>query len=79
MVSWYSNEIDDAKRSHRKAERKWRRTRLPVDFADFKRKRNKVTNLMNKAWEEFYYKFIEDNRTDQRKLFYAAKKTAWSI
>ena len=79
MVPWYSNEIDDAKRSRRKAERKWRRTRLPVDFADFKRKRNKVTNLMNKALEEFYYKFIEDNGTDQRKLFHTAKKTAWRI
>ena len=29
---------------------------------------------MNKTWEEFYSKFIEDNGTDQRKLFYAAKK-----
>ena len=74
VVPWYSNEINDAKRSRRKAERKWRRTRLLVDFADFKRKRNKVTNLMNKTREEFYSKFIGDNGTDQRKLFYAAKK-----
>ena len=74
MVPWYSNEINDAKRSRRKAERKWRKTRLPVDFADFKRKRNKVTNFMNKTREEFYSKFIEDNGTDQRKLFCAAKK-----
>ena len=74
MVPWYSNEINDAKRSRRKAERKWRKTRLPVDFADFKRKRNKVTNFMNKTREEFYCKFIEDNGTDQRKLFCAAKK-----
>ena len=74
MVPWYSNEINDAKRSRRKAERKWRKTRLPVDFADFKRKRNKVTNFMNKTREEFYCKFIEDNGTDQRKLFCVAKK-----
>ena len=74
VVPWYSNEINDAKRSRRKADRKWRRTRLPVDFADFKRKRNKVTNLMNKTREEFYSKFIGDNGTDQRKLFCAAKK-----
>ena len=74
VVPWYSNEINDAKRSRRKAERKWRRTRLLVDFADFKRKRNKVTNLMNKTREEFYSKFIKDNGTDQGKLFCAAKK-----
>ena len=29
---------------------------------------------MNKTREEFYSKFIGDNGTDQRKLFYAAKK-----
>ena len=74
MVPWYSNEINDAKRSSRKAEIKWRRTRLPVDFADFKRKRNKVNNLMNKTREKFYSKFIGDNGTDQGKLFCAAKK-----
>ena len=50
------------------------RTWLPVDFADFKRKRNKATNLMYKSREEFYSKFIEENGTDRRKLFYAAKK-----
>ena len=33
VVPWYSSEINDAKRSRQKAERKWRRTRLPVDFA----------------------------------------------
>ena len=74
VVPWYSNEINDARRSHRKAERKWRITRLPVDFADFKRKRNKVTNPMNKSREKFFSKSIEDNGTDQRKLFCVAKK-----
>ena len=58
VVPWYSNEINDAKRSLRKAERKWGRTQLPVDFADLERKRNKVTNLMNKTREEFYSKFL---------------------
>ena len=72
VVPWYSN--DDAKRSHQKAERKWRGMWLPVDFTDLKWKRNKVTNLMNKTREEFYSKFIEDNATNQRKLFCTAKK-----
>ena len=58
VVPWYSNEINDAKRSLRKAERKWGRTRLTMDFADLERKRNKVTNLMNKTREEFYSKFL---------------------
>ena len=45
-----------------------------MDFVDFKRKRTNVTNLMNKARDEFYSKFIENNGTDQRKLLSTAKK-----
>ena len=74
LVPWYSDAIDKAKRSRRKAERKWRRTKLLSDFADYKKKRNYVTNLMNKSRQDFYSKFIEDNSIDQRKLFSAAKK-----
>ena len=74
VVAWYSDTIDKAKRSRRKAERKWRRTKLPADFADYKKKRNYVTNLMNKSRQYFYSKFIEENSTDQRKLFVAPKK-----
>ena len=74
VVAWYSDTIDKAKRSRRKAERKWRRTKLPADFADYKKKKNYVTNLMNKSRQDFYSKFIEENSTDQRKLFGASKK-----
>ena len=74
VVPWKSDTIDKAKRSRRKAERKWGRSKLPADFADYQKKRNHVTNLMNKSRQHFYSKFIEDNSTDQRKLFGAAKK-----
>ena len=66
--------VDKAKRSRRKAERKWRRTKLSADFADYKKKRNYVTNLINKSRQYFYSKFIEENSTDQRKPFGAPKK-----
>ena len=41
-VPWYNNEIDNAKRQRRKAERTWRRTKSPSDFDQFKSKRNYV-------------------------------------
>ena len=34
---------------NRRAEKKWRTTRLPADLAAFKKERNRVVNLMNEA------------------------------
>lgn len=66
--------IDQAKRARRKAERQWRKTRHPLNFANFKKKRNYATNLMNKSRQQFYTEFIEENSSDQKKLFKAANK-----
>ena len=45
----YKEEIDKARRLRRKAERKWRETKLDTDFQLFKRRRNHVTYLLNQA------------------------------
>ncbi|XP_048590663.1 uncharacterized protein LOC116612334 [Nematostella vectensis] len=74
VVPWYNDEIDQAKRARRKAERKWRKSKLPSDLADFKKKRNHVTNAMNKATDEYYTQFVAENSSDQKKLFDAASK-----
>lgn len=74
VVPWYNETIDNAKRERRKAERKWRKTKATDDLLDFKSKRNHMTYLMNKARREFYSEFMDENSTDQRKLFNAAKK-----
>ena len=50
------------------------KNKVACRFADYKKKRKYVTNLMNKPMQDFYSKFIEDNSTDQRKIFGAAKK-----
>ena len=49
QVPWYTDEIRQAKRERRKAERRWRLSKLDSDLAVFKVKRNAVNNLMNKA------------------------------
>ena len=66
--------IKTAKRERRKAEKRWRRTRLDSDMAAFKVKRNATTALMNKARREFYTNFIEENSGDQKKLFAASNR-----
>ena len=73
-VPWFNEEIKTAKRERRKAEKRWRRTRLDSDLAAFKVKRNAATALMNKARREFYTNFIEENSGDQKKLFAASNR-----
>ena len=73
-VPWFNEEIKTAKRERRKAEKRWRRTRLDSDMAAFKVKRNAATALMNKARREFYTNFIEENSRDQKKLFAAGNR-----
>ena len=81
---WFNEDIRKAKHARRRAEKKWRATRLPADLAAFKKERNRVVNLMNEARRVYYNRvyynhrvyynqFIEDNSTDQRRLFMASK------
>ena len=70
---WFNEDIRKAKHARRRAEKKWRTTRLPADLAAFKKERNRVVNLMNEARRVYYNQFIEDNITDQRRLFMATK------
>ena len=76
-VPCYPDDIRQAgqvKKERRKAERKWRSSKLEFDLAVFKRKRSAVNNLLNKARREFYTNFIEENSGDQRRLFRASKR-----
>ena len=73
LAAWFNEDIRNAKRLRRNAEKTWRATRLPVDLAAFKKERNRVINLMNKTRRDNYNQFIEDNSTDQRRLFAASK------
>ena len=68
-VPWISQEIREAKRQRRRAEKKWRKSRLESDLVAFKAKRNFTTRLMSKARREFYCNFIDENSGDQKKLF----------
>ena len=75
LAAWFNEDIRNAKRLRRNAEKTWRATRLPVDLAAFKKERNRVVNLMNKTCRVYYNQFIEDNSTDQRRLFAASRSS----
>ena len=69
----FNDNIIQARRDRRKAERRWRKTRLPSDLVVFKVKRNYVVHLMNEAKCTHYRPFIDKNSSDQSKLFRASK------
>ena len=72
--SWFNDDIKKARQDRRKAERRWRASRLPEDLAVFKVKRNYAIHLMNEARRKYYKQFIEDNGDDQSELFEASKR-----
>ena len=71
QVAWHNADIAEAKRRHRKAERRWRKTRLPEDLETFKRLKNHVTYISTKARKISYVDFMSENGGDQGRLFMA--------
>ena len=72
-VPWFNDDVKCTKRACRKAERKWRCTRLHTDFQQHKAKKNQATYIMNQARVEFYKDLIHEAGNDQRKLFKSTK------
>ena len=72
-VPWYNDDIHKAKLLRRKAERKWKKTKRETDFQLFKKRRNHVTHLLNDAKRKFFKDFVEDNSSDQGRLFRATR------
>ena len=70
-VPWFNDERKAAKQLRRKYERIWRRTGLESDRLRFKNARNHANHAMELARREYYTNFINDNSSDQRKLFKA--------
>ena len=68
-VPWFNNEILASKREKRKAERKWRTTRLEIHRQIFQAARNKFTHKIKTAKAEFYKSQVEECENDQKKLF----------
>ena len=58
----FNDNIIQARRDRRKAERTWRKTRLPSDLEVFKVKRNYVVHLMNEARCTHYRPFIDKDQ-----------------
>jgi hypothetical protein len=68
-VPWYNEEIRQAKQDRRKAERVWQNTKLSVHKDIYKQSRNKVTQLINEAKQQYFLDKVDANSSDQKALF----------
>ena len=71
---WYNDQIAQAKRERRTAERKWIKTKDPDDLKAVHLHRDKVTQLCSDAKKQFYQRKISDSSTDQKALFQIANE-----
>ena len=72
-VPWFNHKIKDATKARRRAERKWRYSKSAQDLSVFKKKKNHAIYLMNQARCDYYTNHIQQNSSDQRKLFNVTK------
>jgi hypothetical protein len=69
LKPWFNKDIQQAKKDRRKAERKWRASKLEVHHQIFKQAQNNVTNACAAAKIDFYCGKIESCNKDQKMLF----------
>ena len=66
---WMTEEIKEARRIRRQAERRWRKTKLTVHRQIYKQKRQIVTELIAQAKKQYYSDRINEKEGDQKALF----------
>jgi hypothetical protein len=66
---WFNSDIKAAKCQRRKAERRWRVSKLAIDLQLLKERHKHVTTLINNAKKEYYCEKIEEGGSDQKQLF----------
>ncbi|CAG2219826.1 unnamed protein product [Mytilus edulis] len=72
-TEWYSDDLNNAKRDKRKAERKWRDSKLEVHHQIFKEKCRTFGKLLYIAKETYYSSKIENCGNDHKQLFKLTK------
>lgn len=72
-TKWYSEELRDAKRERRRAERLWRKTRLEVHRQIFRDTSSKTAKLLYKTKQDYFSQKIEECGKDNKQLFKLSK------
>ena len=72
-VPWFNSQMKDALRARRKVQSIWRKSKSADDLSVFKAKQNHATFSMNQTRWEYYTTHIQQNSSNQRKLFQTTK------
>ena len=63
---WYTEEVRYAKQDKRRAERRWRKTKLVVHRDIYNEKRLYANCLVDKAKRDYYYSKVTDERAQRQ-------------
>lgn len=74
QAPWYNDDIKAAKRRRRRLERRWRRSRDPVDRTNYKEQCRIVTKLLHSSRTDHYSQLISAHGNDNKKLFATVSK-----
>jgi hypothetical protein len=66
---WQNDDIKTARTERRRAERKWRSSRLTVHRQIYLESRRNVTHLIRSAKFQYYSNLVHENSADQKALF----------
>jgi hypothetical protein len=66
---WFTENMSDAKRRTRQAERRWRSSRLTVHLELLRMEKSHYNDLCKKEKAQYYQSRISENATDQKALF----------
>ena len=66
---WYCEETSEAKREHRRLERKWRKSKLEIDHQLYRKQRNLVNRLLRQCKQNHFSSLIQNCAKDQKQLF----------
>lgn len=73
-VPWFNDNIKAVKRERLKYERIWRASGLGFDRLTFTRARNHANHVIEQARRDYCKDFIDENSSDQRRLFNAVNQ-----
>jgi hypothetical protein len=69
---WFTEEVAELKRERRKAERKWRSSKLSIHRDIYKHAQDKVIKQCTSLKADYFNNKVNDNRGDQKTLFQVA-------
>ena len=69
LALWYNSNIDVEKKKRRKLERRWRKSRLIIDWELYQEQCKLVSSMIKDAKTNYYSNIINENRGNQKVLF----------